>query len=110
MQKYYVEVTDSADAGAYAATHWYKDPKIGIRHRLDGPALEYADGDKVWFVDGEIHRVDGPAVEKANGDKEWFWKSIKVSKKEHARRTAPVQEMTVAQIEAALSYKVKVVK
>ena len=26
-------------------------------------------GDKYWFLNGKRHRVDGPAVEFANGDK-----------------------------------------
>ena len=42
------------------------------RHRLDGPAVEYADGGKEWWVDGQLHRVDGPAVEGADGGKEWW--------------------------------------
>jgi len=48
---------------------WYVN---GKRHRLDGPALEYANGDKKWYVDGKLHRVDGPAVEYANGDRFWL--------------------------------------
>ena len=41
-------------------------------HRENGPAVEYADGDKYWFINGKEHREDGPAIEKANGDKFWF--------------------------------------
>ncbi|NVM34060.1 MAG: hypothetical protein HWN81_00595 [Candidatus Lokiarchaeota archaeon] len=41
-------------------------------HRLDGPAVEFADGDKYWYVEGKRHRLDGPAVEWADGDKEWY--------------------------------------
>jgi len=42
------------------------------RHREDGPAIEYADGDKEWYLNDGLHREDGPAVEYADGDKEWF--------------------------------------
>jgi endonuclease YncB( thermonuclease family) len=42
----------------------------GKRHRVDGPAVEWADGDK-WWMNGKRHRVDGPAVEWADGDKWW---------------------------------------
>jgi hypothetical protein len=54
----------------------------GQPHRSDGPAIEYSDKSKFWYVYGKCHREDGPAVEKANGDKEWwidgkFIKSIK---------------------------------
>ena len=43
----------------------------GKLHRLDGPALEWADGSKVWFVNDRRHRLDGPAIERADGEKEW---------------------------------------
>jgi len=41
-------------------------------HRLDGPAIEWANGYKVWYLHGNIHREDGPAIEWANGRK-GFW-------------------------------------
>ena len=44
----------------------------GERHRVDRPAIEYANGTKLWYVNGKLHRVDGPAAEYANGDKEWW--------------------------------------
>ena len=43
-----------------------------MRHRLDGPAVEWPDGRKEWAVNGEMHRLDGPAVEFDNGDKEYW--------------------------------------
>ena len=30
-----------------------------------------ADAYKVWYLNGNLHRTDGPAIECANGDKEW---------------------------------------
>ena len=44
----------------------------GKQHREDGPAVEYADGSKYWYVDGKLHRTDGPAVECTSGTKLWF--------------------------------------
>ena len=44
----------------------------GQLHRLNGPAIECANGDKAWFKDGRRHREDGPAIEHANGDKWWY--------------------------------------
>ena len=41
-------------------------------HRTDGPAVEHADGSKLWFVNGELHRTDGPAVEHADGGNLWY--------------------------------------
>jgi len=43
-----------------------------ILHRTDGPAAEWTNGDKDWYVDGKRHRIDGPAVEWTNGDKDWY--------------------------------------
>ena len=48
----------------------YDDYKI--LHRIDGPAREYADGDKFWHVNGKLHRNDGPAVEYADGGRSWY--------------------------------------
>ena len=44
----------------------------GDRHRLDGPAIEHANGSKLWWVNNKQHRIDGPAVEYASGRKEWY--------------------------------------
>jgi len=44
----------------------------GTFHRVDGPAIELADGAKSWFVHGKYHREDGAAYEKADGAKEWW--------------------------------------
>jgi hypothetical protein len=70
--------------------------KEGRLHRLDGPAIEWDNGDKEWFIDGcycrldngptveyhtgtrewwlgeKLHRLDGPAVVYSNNDEEWF--------------------------------------
>ena len=48
---------------------WYVN---GNLHRIDGPAVEYADGDKEWWFNGQPHRENGPANEKTNGYKEWW--------------------------------------
>ena len=60
---YTVKVSDNGDK------FWCLDGKL---HRIDGPAIEYADGSKEWCLDGKLHRVDGPAVEFANGSKYWY--------------------------------------
>jgi len=42
-------------------------------HREDGPAIEYANGTKVWMINGLEHREDGPAVEYGDGgDNDWY--------------------------------------
>ena len=50
---------------------YYKDAEMTTRHRIDGPAMEYSDGTKVWYLHGKRHRIDGPAIEWAYGDKSW---------------------------------------
>ena len=47
---------------------WYLN---GVRHREDGPAIEWASGDEEWYLNGNRHREDGPAIEYKNGHKEW---------------------------------------
>jgi hypothetical protein len=41
-------------------------------HRVDGPAVEYADGHKSWWINNKYHRADGPAVVYADGHKSWW--------------------------------------
>jgi hypothetical protein len=44
----------------------------GYLHREDGPAIEFANGTKAWYLNGERHREDGPACEWKSGHKEWY--------------------------------------
>ena len=44
----------------------------GQLHRDDGPAVEWANGSKMWYQNGIRHRTDGPAIEWADGRKEWW--------------------------------------
>ena len=44
----------------------------GNLHREDGPAVEYIDGQKEWYKNGKRHRQDGPAIEYAAGNKAWY--------------------------------------
>ena len=32
-------------------------------HRESGPAIEWSNGDRSWYIDGSLHRIDGPAVD-----------------------------------------------
>ena len=48
---------------------WYLNGEL---HREDGPAIECPDGTKRWYLNGKLHREDGPAVEYPNGDKWWY--------------------------------------
>lgn len=45
----------------------------GELHREDGPAIEYSDGDKYWYINGKLHREDGPAIEYSDKNKIWYY-------------------------------------
>ena len=51
-------------------THYYND--LNHLHRVDGPAVEQANGDKSWLINGQYHRENGPAIEWDNGSKYWL--------------------------------------
>jgi hypothetical protein len=81
MQTYKVTVDK------YKTIRWYNDKEK--LHRLDGPAFEYANGDKAWYVDGKRHRLDGPAIEEANGYKAWYVNGKEMTEKEFNEYTKP---------------------
>jgi len=54
----------------YGDKYWYDTD--GEYHREDGPACEWANGNKEWWKHGTYHREDGPAIERVHGDKFWF--------------------------------------
>ena len=92
---------------------YYKDKEMTILHRLDGPAVEYADGHKQWWVDEKLHRLDGPAVEYANGEKEWYVNDKELSEKQFNALSAPTLELTLDEIAAKFGIdvsKLKIVK
>ena len=52
------------------ATIWYLH---GLRHRIDGPAVEFLDSNMYcWYRKGKMHRDNGPALELPNGSKYWY--------------------------------------
>ena len=63
---------------------WFKE---GECHREDGPAKEYCDGGKYWFLEGKRHREDGPAIECFDGCKEWYIEGKRLSEEEFKNRT-----------------------
>ena len=64
MTKYIVTVKPNG------TRRWYNES--GQLHRSDGPAIEYANGDKYWYQNSQLHRTDGPAVECVNSDNLWY--------------------------------------
>ena len=62
-----------------------------------------------WFYNGELHREDGPAIEYKNGTKKWFLDGVQYTEAEFLAKTT-TKELTIADIEKLLGYRVKVVK
>lgn len=75
--------------------HHYDDGAVeyfnlnGQRHRVNGPAVEWADGTKFWYFEGQLHRVDGPAVEWADDTKEWWFEDQRLTEAQFIEKTVP---------------------
>jgi len=82
----------------YGTKRHYSDRNMEILHREDGPAIEYTNGRKAWFINGEYHREDGPAIEDADGYKEWFINDERLTEKEFNARMNPTTELTLDEI------------
>ncbi len=53
---------------------WYLNGEL---HREDGPAIEYADGGQEWWINDKRHKKDGPAAERVNGSREWWINGVR---------------------------------
>ena len=49
----------------------------------------YANGSKLWYLNGKIHREDGPAVEEASGIKEWYLNYKELTEAQHKEAMNP---------------------
>jgi len=98
MQTYKVTVDK------YKTIHWHNEK--GQLDRPDGPAVEYADGYKAWWVNGKHHRLDGPAVEYADGSKEWYVKGKQLTEKEFNKyiKSKPTCEGKIVEVDG-IKYK-----
>ena len=102
MQEYTVKIDNKGDK------YWYQNDKL---HRLDGPAVEWANGSKVWCQNGKYHRLDGPAIEYANGNKYWYIEDVNYTEAEFNTKVNPsAKELTVAEISELLGFEVKIIK
>ena len=70
----------------YADGDIYWLNKDGQRHCEHGPAVEKANGDKSWFLNGNLHCEHGPAVEKANGVAGYYLNDERLTKEEWENR------------------------
>jgi len=129
MKEQYIHIDE------YGHKRYYKDRKMTILHRLGGgPAVEYADGGKAWYVDGQLHRLDGrpaiegakgyklwyvngrlhrldgPAVQYTNGHKAWYVDGKRLSEEAFNALTAPTIELTLEEIAAKFGIDVSKLK
>jgi len=81
----------------YGSKRYYSDRDMTILHREDGPAIEWHNGDRYWYINGKLHREDGPACEYADGDKYWLINGEKLTEEEFNARMNPI-ELTLDQI------------
>ncbi len=91
----------------YGRKEWYLN---GLLHREDGPAIERRNGTKHWYLNGIRHREDGPAIERADGSKAWYLNGKRYTEEDFLEATQSFKELSIAEIEALLGHRVKVVK
>ena len=70
-------------------------------------------GHKFYYSDREmknLHREDGPAIEWEDGNRWWYLNGQSISEAEHARRTAKNTVLTIDQIAAKFGVSVEQLK
>ncbi len=55
-------------------------------HRQHGPAVEWVDGTRRWWLNGQRHRIDGPAIECESGHREWYLDGEQLTEREFHER------------------------
>ena len=67
--------------------------------RKDGPALEWFDGSKHWYVDGRLHRLDGPAIENVDHNlrdsfnRRWYIDGVQWNRRDYRDLIREVKDM-----------------
>jgi len=104
MQEQYIRIDKNSNK------FYYKDREMTIFHRLNGPAVEFPDGSKTWWVDGKRHRIDGPACESVYGYIEWYVDGKRLTEEQFNALTGPTLELTLEDIAAKYGVDVSKVK
>ena len=76
--------------------------------------VEWANGNISHYKDGRLHKDDGPAHIGANGINHWYLEGRPFYNEQEwqtevAKRNPPPKELTVAQIETLLGFKIKII-
>jgi len=104
MTPQYIEITSTGNK------FYFKDKEMKILHREDGPAVEWSDGHKEWFLNGILHREDGPAIEYVDGSKSWHLNGECLSEQAFLKRTAKETVLTMDEIAAKFGIEVSKLK
>jgi hypothetical protein len=104
MTPQYIEIDEDGDK------YYYKDKAMTIYHREDGPAIEWSNGGKYWFLNGKYHREDGPAIELFDGGKSWYLNGVKLTEENFKKKTAKEVVLTLDEIAAKLGIDVSKLK
>lgn len=56
-----------------------------LLHNDNGPAIERANGERLWYKSGKLHREDGPAVESYLGD-EYYLHGKRIAKRDFLKK------------------------
>ena len=91
MKEQFIHVDEAGDK------FYYSDREMKNLHREDGPAVEWSNGTKEWWIDDKRHREDGPAIEYADGAKSWYINDKHLTEDEFNARINPV-ELTLEDI------------
>ena len=103
MKEQFIHVDEKGDK------LYYSDREMQKLHREDGPAIERASGNKLWYVNGKLHREDGPAVERYDGYKAYYLNGKRLTEDEFNARMNPV-ELTLKDIAAKFGVSVDQIK
>jgi hypothetical protein len=104
MTPQYIGITEQGNK------YYYKDKAMSVFHREDGPAVEWLNGSKEWWLNGKRHREDGPAIEYSDGDKSWYLNGKKLTEQEFKKKTAKEIILTMDEIAAKLGIEVSKLK
>jgi hypothetical protein len=77
-----IETCDGVAIPRYTRLSRIKNGKL---HREDGPAMEFANGEKRWYLNWKLHRENGPAIEWIDGSKYWYLNGIHYSEQDWKR-------------------------
>lgn len=88
------------------STYWSED---GLYHRLDGPAIVYKNGSKMWYLKGDLHRIDGPACEYYFGGKSYYVNGVEYTEAEFNEKFRLIREHTLTELYTIVGYRFKII-